>query len=89
MARYAARRLALLLPVVLSAAVVTFALLLLLPGDPAVALLGQEASPEELSRFRHLLGLDRPVLVQLGLYLWRVARADFGRSITLDVPVLR
>jgi len=89
MARYAARRLVLLLPVVLSAAVVTFALLLLLPGDPAVALLGQEASPDELSRFRHLLGLDRPVLVQLGLYLWRVARADFGRSITLDVPVLR
>lgn len=89
MAGYAARRLLLLVPVVLSAAVVTFALLLLLPGDPAVALLGQEASPEELARFRHLLGLDRPVVVQLGRYLWRVARADFGRSITLDVPVLR
>jgi len=89
MAGYAARRLLLLVPVVLSAAVVTFALLLLLPGDPAVALLGQEASPEELARFRQLLGLDRPVVVQLGRYLWRVARADFGRSITLDVPVLR
>src|SRR5574341_742403 len=89
MARYAARRLLLLVPVILSAAVVTFALLLLLPGDPALALLGQEASPAELIRFRHLLGLDRPLLVQLGLYLWRVAHADFGRSITLDSPVLR
>ncbi|HXF83713.1 MAG TPA: ABC transporter permease [bacterium] len=89
MARYAGRRLLLLVPVILSAAVVTFALLLLLPGDPALALLGQEASPEELARFRRLLGLDRPVPVQLGLYLWRVAQADFGRSITLDAPVLR
>lgn len=89
MTRYAARRLLLVVPVILSAALVTFALLLLLPGDPAIALLGQEASDAELARFRRLLGLDRPLPVQLGLYLWRVAHADFGRSITLDTPVLR
>ncbi|MGH2437926.1 MAG: ABC transporter permease [bacterium] len=89
MVRYTTRRLLLLIPVALGAAVITFILLLLLPGDPAIALLGQEASGPEIARFRHLLGLDRPVPVQLGLYLWRMARADFGRSITLDAPVLR
>lgn len=89
MVRYAARRLLLLVPVVLSAAGVAFGLLLLLPGDPAIALLGQEASGPELERFRHLLGLDRPLPVQFGLYLWRIAHGDFGRSVTLAAPVLR
>jgi len=89
MVRYAVRRLLLLGPVVLGAAVVAFGLLLLLPGDPAIALLGQEASGPELARFRHLLGLDRPVPVQLALYLWRIVHGDFGRSVTLGAPVLR
>ncbi len=89
MARYLARRLLLLVPVVVGAALIAFALLLLIPGDPAVALLGQEVSGPELERFRHLLGLDRPVPVQFGLYIWRVAHADLGRSITLHAPVLQ
>ncbi|HEY6101750.1 MAG TPA: ABC transporter permease, partial [bacterium] len=89
MTRYLARRALHLIPVVLGAAVLAFALLLLVPGDPAIALLGQDASVEELARFRHLLGLDRPLLVQLGLYLARTVRGDLGRSVTLDVPVLR
>ncbi len=89
MLRYLTGRLLLLLPVVLGAAALTFGLLLLIPGDPAVALLGQEISGPELARFRHLLGLDRPVAVQFGLYLWRVLRGDFGNSITLHLPVVR
>lgn len=89
MLRYLARRLLLLLPVVLGAALIAFALLLLIPGDPAIALLGQEVSAEELVRFRHLLGLDRPLPVQFGLYVWRSVQGDFGRSITLHTPVLR
>ena len=89
MLRYLARRLLLLVPVVLGAALIAFALLLLIPGDPAIALLGQEVSAEELVRFRHLLGLDRPLPVQFGLYVWRIVQGDFGRSITLHTPVLR
>jgi peptide/nickel transport system permease protein len=89
MLRYLARRLFLLVPVVLGAALIAFALLLLIPGDPAIALLGQEVSAEELVRFRHLLGLDRPLPVQFGLYVWRIVQGDFGRSITLHTPVLR
>src|SRR3989304_166957 len=59
MLRYLARRLLLLVPVILGAALIAFALLLLIPGDPAIALLGQEVSGPELARFRHILGLDR------------------------------
>ena len=89
MTRYLARRALLLIPVVLGAAILAFGLLLLVPGDPAIALLGQDASVEEVARFRHLLGLDRPLLIQVGLYLARTIRGDLGRSVTLDVPVLR
>ncbi len=89
MLRYTVRRLLLLVPVILGAAVIAFTLLHFIPGDPAVALLGQNVTPAELERFRHLLGLDRPILVQLGLYLWRVVHADFGESITLHTPVVR
>lgn len=88
MARYLVRRLLLLVPVVLGAAAIAFALVLLLPGDPAIALLGQEVSATELARFRHLLGLDRPIPVQLGFYLLRIARGDFGTSVTLHASVL-
>src|SRR3990172_3696656 len=89
MTRYLARRALLLIPVVLGAAILAFGLLLLVPGDPAIALRGQDASVEEVTRFRHLLGLDRPLLVQMGVYLARTIRGDLGRSVTLDVPVLR
>jgi peptide/nickel transport system permease protein len=88
MVRFLVRRLLLLGPVVLGAAAIAFALLLLLPGDPAIALLGQEVSGAELTRFRHLLGLDRPIPVQLGFYLLRIAHGDLGTSVTLHTPVL-
>jgi peptide/nickel transport system permease protein len=89
MLRYTARRLLLLVPVVLGSAAVAFALLLFIPGDPAIALLGQDVSASELARFRHLLGLDRPVPVQLAFYLARIAQGDFGTSVTLHAPVLQ
>src|SRR3989304_2547882 len=89
MLRYLARRLLLLVPVILGAALIAFALLLLIPGDPAIALLGQEVSGPELARFRHILGLDRPIPVQFGLYGWRIVPGDFGRSPPLPEPVLR
>ncbi|MGH2436349.1 MAG: ABC transporter permease [bacterium] len=89
MLRYTARRLLLLVPVVLGSAAVAFALLLFIPGDPAIALLGQDVSASELARFRHLLGLDRPVPVQLAFYLARIVQGDFGTSVTLHAPVLQ
>jgi peptide/nickel transport system permease protein len=83
-----ARRAAQTLPVLLVVAVVTFALLHLLPGDPAVMIAGDQASPEVIARIRADLGLDRPLLEQLVHWLLALARGDFGKSLLLNQTVL-
>lgn len=55
-------------------------LYLLVPGDAAQAILGMRATPESLENLRHELGLDRPVWVQYGIYLWRLMHFDLGVS---------
>lgn len=65
----------------------TFALLLLAPGDPADRLLGPAATPAQLAAQRHALGLDRPFLAQFGLWAVRAARGDWGTSIATGRPV--
>ena len=87
MLRYIARRLVLLVPVLLGITVGVFLLLHLIPGDPAVVLLGQDANPEDIARLRRVLGLDEPLIVQLGRYLGRVVRGDLGDSIFQSQPV--
>ncbi|MBW7882072.1 MAG: ABC transporter permease [Caldilineaceae bacterium] len=57
------------------------------PGDPATAILGVQASPEEVERVRRSLGLDRPWLVQLGMWAGNVLRGDFGTSYINKKPV--
>ena len=69
------------LPVVILATFVVFALLQLVPGDPAVTLAGDYATPERILEIRHLYGLDRPFLVQYGAWLWHAAGGDLGRSL--------
>jgi peptide/nickel transport system permease protein len=81
MVSYTLRRLALLLPLLLGIVVVVFGLLHIIPGDPAVVLLGQDATPEAVADLRVSLGLDRPLSVQLGHYLLNVTRGDLGDSI--------
>ncbi|MBI3953856.1 MAG: ABC transporter permease [Chloroflexi bacterium] len=89
MQRYILRRLLQLVPVLLLVTVATFALILLLPGDPAQAYLGETTVSEtELEQVRHELGLDRAIPVQYGLWLWRILQGDFGRSIYSNEPVL-
>lgn len=68
--------------------VVIFVLIQLLPGDPVAALLGPDATSEDINRLRTLYGLDRPIVEQLGAYLQRVVRGDFGTSIAYQMPVL-
>ena len=87
MLRYIARRLVLLVPVLLGINVGVFLLMHLIPGDPAVVLLGQDANPEDIARLRRVLGLDEPLIVQLGRYLGRVVRGDLGDSIFQSQPV--
>ena len=81
MTAYLARRAAALVPVLLVVTVVAFGLVLLLPGDPAVAVLGESASPEQLAALRGQLGLDDPVHVRYVEWLGNAATGDLGTSL--------
>lgn len=87
MARYLATRILSLLPVLLGASIVVFALLKSVPGDTASALLGPEATPRDVADLTKALGLDRPLPVQYVLWLGRAVRGDLGRSIQKSAPV--
>ena len=59
----------------------------LVPGDAAQAILGSRATPQSLANLRHEMGLDRPVWVQYGIYLWHLAHLDLGTSYVLNREV--
>lgn len=88
MGSFLGRRLIAVVPLVLIVTVLVFSLILLLPGDAAVALVGLDnASEQNLAAIRERLGLDRPLWVQYGRWLGRVARGDFGTSFRTGEPV--
>ena len=89
MARYVARRLLTTIPVVVLVTVIVFLLLHVTPGDPVVIMLGDQAAPDAVAVLRHNLGLDLPLPVQYGVWLWRVARGDLGTSLRTHDPVGR
>ena len=88
MLRLTALRIAQSVPVLLLVATFAFVLMHLLPGDPAVVIAGPDASAEAIDRLRHQLGLDRPILVQLGTWLGHLVQGDFGQSLMLNQSVL-
>lgn len=81
-------RLLQLLPIMVLATFVVFALLHLVPGDPALVLAGEYASEERLAEIRKLYGFDQPLVVQYGLWLLQVVQGDLGRSLLSSQPVL-
>src|SRR5216684_1316112 len=81
MRAYILRRLAHTIPVLLGVATVVFLALRLIPGDPAIALAGEKASPETIERMREELGLNRPLPVQYVEFVSRIATLHLGRSI--------
>jgi ABC-type dipeptide/oligopeptide/nickel transport system permease component len=85
--RFLARRVALTIPVLLGVATLVFSLIHLIPGDPAQAMLGESASPQDLAELRGRLGLDRPLLEQYGRFLRGAVRGDLGRSLRTNQPV--
>ena len=87
MTAYIIRRLLLFVPMAIGMVVVTFCLLLLIPGDPAAVLLGQEATPEAIATLRKTLGLDQPAYVQLFIYFGKILQGDLGQSIFQNAPV--
>jgi ABC-type dipeptide/oligopeptide/nickel transport system permease component len=86
--RFFARRALHTILVLLGVASLVFLLVHLIPGDPAQAILGDMASPREIRELRGKLGLDRPLLVQYGAFLVGLARADLGKSLRTNQPVM-
>ncbi len=88
MREYILRRIVSMIPVLFLVSMISFALLYVLPGDPAVAILGENAgSTETYQALRRELGLDRPLWQQYATWLGRVARGDLGISIRTREPV--
>jgi len=77
---YVLRRLILVVPTVLFISALTFFASELAPSDPIQILAGEHATPDQIARLRHEYGLDRPLLVRFGDFIWGAFQLDFGRS---------
>jgi peptide/nickel transport system permease protein len=88
MGRLIAIRVLQAVPVILIVSVLAFLLMSLLPGDPAVVIAGDQASPEAIEKVRRSLGLDRPFLEQIGLWFLQLAQGNFGASLMLNQSVV-
>ncbi len=87
MLRYAVRRTLALFPALALVAVLTFLVIHIVPGDPAGAMLGTEATPERIAQLRQQLGLDKPLARQFVEWTARALRGDLGQSFYLRQPV--
>ena len=88
MGRYIVRRLIQAVPILLIVSLISFCIMQLVPGDPAIVIGGPNATPAELDNIRKNLGLDRPFHVQLGIFYLNLFQGDLGRSLLLGKPVL-
>jgi peptide/nickel transport system permease protein len=89
MTTYILRRLLLAIPVLIGVSFLVFWSIRLIPGDPAVAIAGELATPELIAKVREDMGLDQPILVQYSRYLWRTLQGDMGRSVKSNLPVAK
>ena len=89
MRRYVLRRVAAFVATLFFVSVLVFVVIRILPGDPALVIMGTEGSPEAAARLREAMGLNRPLVVQYADWLARAVRGDLGTSIQYDVPVGR
>jgi ABC-type dipeptide/oligopeptide/nickel transport system permease component len=87
MVQYLVRRLVIAIPMLLGAVSIVFFAMRILPGDPCVAMMGDQATTGALADCTRNLGLDRPLLVQYVDYLWRSVQLDFGTSLRQGYPV--
>jgi peptide/nickel transport system permease protein len=76
-----------IIPVLLGVSIVVFFMVRAIPGDPAQLLLGQQATQEQVQQVRQNMGLDKPVIVQYGIFLADALRGDLGQSIVTGRPV--
>ena len=87
MVTYALRRLLVAVPMLLGAMSIVFFAMRILPGDPCVAMMGDQATTEALADCTKNLGLHRPLAVQYVDYIWRSVQFDFGKSLRQGYPV--
>lgn len=87
MQRYVVRRVGALAVTLFFVSLLVFVVVRVLPGDPALIILGLEANADSVARLRQALGLDQPVPVQYAQWVGHALRGDLGRSIQYDLPV--
>ena len=92
MRTYLTKRLLLIVPTLFGVAAVVFVIMRVIPGDVTLLILGGDQTgridPQQLAAMRHQLGLDQPIAVQFGQWLWGVLRLDFGKSLWTGQPVV-
>jgi peptide/nickel transport system permease protein len=88
MSRFLIRRFLLTIPVIIGVATLVFSLIHLVPGDPVRAMLGDSASPSDVTEMRGRLGLDRPLYIQYASFMKGAATGNLGTSLRTNQPVL-
>jgi peptide/nickel transport system permease protein len=92
MRTYLTKRLLLIIPTLFGVAAVVFVIMRVIPGDVTLLILGGDQTgridPKQIAAMRHQLGLDQPIWVQFGTWLWGVLRLDFGSSLWTGQPVI-
>ena len=88
MGGYIVKRLVSAIPVLLGITIIVFLIMSMIPGDPATAILGSYATPENVEKLNRDLGLDKPMLQRYFIWLGNMLTGDFGRSFSLNRPVL-
>ncbi len=85
--RYFLNRIGLLLLTLVLISIVTFVITNILPGDVATMILGTRSSPEKLAALQNTLGLNDPLVVQYGRWIWGLLQGDLGSSLRFKVPI--
>jgi peptide/nickel transport system permease protein len=88
MAAYIIKRLLSAIPVLLGISIIVFLIMAMIPGDPATAILGSYATPENVEKLNRDLGLDKPLIQRYFIWLMNLMQGDFGRSFALNRDVL-
>ncbi|MAM61588.1 ABC transporter permease [Maritimibacter sp. UBA3975] len=88
MGNYILKRLISAIPVLLGITIIVFLIMAMIPGDPATAILGSYATPENVEKLNRDLGLDKPLVVRYFIWLGNLLTGDFGRSFSLNRPVI-
>jgi peptide/nickel transport system permease protein len=86
-AAYVVNRLIQMIPTLVVLAVLVFLMIRAIPGDPAVTLLGVQATPDKVAEMREHLGLNKSIPVQFGIFVKQLAHGDLGTSIVVQEPV--